>query len=141
MAKSISTDSIQEIFHTLDFFPCLKLCLKLENSYFARKCRENLGYFKCCLDYFIIETFELVRNKLIREGLMHGRQTTFCKGRESGMSKCRYCTMGAMCSKKNPVTGFVDSTFFKDLGKGRHFQTFFFIKDEHMLVHTAIISC
>ena len=108
-----------EEFHTFDWTPCLKLCLRLENSYFAKKCKQSGGFFKCCLGYWNLETFEIVRNKLIREGLINDKITGVCKGLENGNSKCRWCSMGAMCSKINPATGFVDNTFYRSLGKGK----------------------
>ena len=48
---------------------CFKKCIQMENSKFARLCRKDGGYFKCCGSYWWLDTFEEARNMLIKDGL------------------------------------------------------------------------
>merc|ERR1712142_943754 len=49
---------------------CIKKCIKMEKSKFARKCSDDGGYFKCCLSFWVLDSFSKTRNKLITDGLI-----------------------------------------------------------------------
>ena len=96
----------------LDLTPCLRRCIKMENSKFARKCKKAKGYFKCCLTYWRIDPFENTRNNLIDAGLIKGKKTKFCRVTKSGKSTCIFCSISGFCSEKDPFTGTVVNTFY-----------------------------
>ena len=102
---------------------CMAKCAKLEHSKFAKKCRKESGYFKCCVNSFTLNVFESSRNHLIREGLMKGKESHVCKivGKEK-TDPCSFCTLGSFCTKTNPLTGEIDTTTASQLENKDKFE-------------------
>jgi hypothetical protein len=89
---------------TLVAYKCLKKCIKMENSKFARQCKKDGGYFKCCGSYWWMDMFEEARNKLIKDGIIEANTSEICDSK-SLKNPCLYCSMNAICTKSNPFTG------------------------------------
>jgi hypothetical protein len=89
---------------TLVAYKCLKKCTEMENSNFARQCKKDGGYFKCCGSYWWLDMFEEARNRLIEDGLIEAKTTQICDSK-SNKNPCLYCSMNGICTKSNPFTG------------------------------------
>jgi hypothetical protein len=99
-----------------NLYTCSKNCIKMEKSKFARRCKKNGGYFKCCVCPWLLYPFEEGRNKLIQDGLIKAKESYICN-RKIRMDKrkinpCLYCTLDGICTKPNPLTGEVVQLFF-----------------------------
>ena len=90
--------------YTIDATPCLKKCRKMENSKFARLCRKDGGYFKCCGNFWLLDTFEEAQNLLIGDGLIKDKKSYICDSK-SKINPCLYCSMNGICTNSNPLTG------------------------------------
>ena len=84
----------------------------MEFSKFGKECKKDNGYFKCCVTFWLLNSFEATRNGLIKAGLIEEKKTRFCKTLKSGKSSCHFCSASGFCSKKNPYTGSVVNTFY-----------------------------
>ena len=89
---------------TVDLSPCLKKCVKFENSKFAKSCKKNNGLVKCCITFWRLQVFEETRNQLIEAGLIHDKPTKICKPKGK-KDPCTYCSLNVFCSTKHPLTG------------------------------------
>ena len=76
----------------------------MENSKFARKCKKDGGYFKCCGSYWWLDMFEEARNRLIEDNLIVANKSQICDSK-SQKNPCLYCSMNGICTKTNPLTG------------------------------------
>merc|ERR1719369_824063 len=47
---------------------CVKKCIQMEKSAFAKKCKKGGGFFKCCVTRWRMHEFEEIRNQLIQDG-------------------------------------------------------------------------
>ena len=90
---------------TLDATSCLKKCIKMENSRFARLCKERGGHFKCCMTYWWLDPFEEARNDLIKDGLIKDKASHICKA-NSSKNPCLYCSMNGFCTNSDPQPSF-----------------------------------
>ena len=82
-----------------------------EQSSFAKDCRKRGGFFKCCVQYWILNTFETSRNKLIEEGLIKDKPTSLCKPGWGREDPCLVCMTDAMCTEMDNETGKTKQTF------------------------------
>ena len=62
---------------------CVKKCIKMENSEFAKKCKKAGGYFKCCLSSWGLNSFEEARNQLINDKLIKDNMKDTCNVRRT----------------------------------------------------------
>ena len=97
---------------TFKLTPCLKKCRRMERSKFAKRCKKDKGFFKCCGTHWRIDAFETARNQLIDEGLVKDKKTHYCKKPSARKSKCHFCSITGICSKKHPITGTVKNTIY-----------------------------
>ena len=68
---------------------------------------------------YYMNVFERTRNKLILDGLIKDKPTSFCKPiGYPGPDNCYTCTTDAMCTEVDQVTGKVKHTFIK--GSKKH---------------------
>ena len=93
----------------IDYYACTGKCLIMENSKFARRCKKDGGYFKCCMKGMLLHTFEESRNRLIGDGLIKGNKSSFCK---QDINQCLPCLMDGICTKRNPMTGETVQLFY-----------------------------
>ena len=89
----------------------------MENLKFARQCKKSNGYFKCCLSYWRVKSYEITRNKLIDAGLLKGKKTKFCRVTKSGKSTYHFCSSSGICSKKHSLKRAVDNTYYPENNK------------------------
>ena len=95
---------------------CVKKCIKMERSKFARKCGKDGGLFKCCVTRWYLHEFEDFYNRLIHDGLINGTATNICD-KKSRKDRCLYCRAGGMCTKKNPLTGIITHSYYPKMKK------------------------
>ena len=88
-----------------------------EQTKFAKKCRKEGGFFKCCVWALHLAIFEFSRNKLIGEGLIKDEPTHLCKPGLDRKDPCVTCNADAMCTKMDVKTGQKKHTFIKDYKK------------------------
>ena len=103
-------------YNSLNLTACIKKCIQMTNSRFAKRCSKNGGYFKCCVDYWGVEAFEDARNKLIRDGLIKDTPTNICNDKSMG-NPCLYCSAHGVCTHSNPHTGAMTQTFYPNKTK------------------------
>jgi len=101
---------------------CVKECIKMEKSKFAKKCKKDGGYFKCCLSSWGLNPFEEVRNKLIDDKLIKDEKTHFCN-RYSTKDHCYFCSANGMCTNRSYLDGKITNTFYP--GKEKESKTNF----------------
>ena len=77
----------------------------MEKSKFARQCKTDGGYFKCCIAPWSLNPFEDSRNMLIQDGLIKAKKSYICKKSDQKINPCQYCTLDGICTKTNPMTG------------------------------------
>ena len=95
---------------------CIKKCINMENSKFAKKCTKSGGYFKCCTSYWTLNPFEEARNQLIKDGLIKDSETNIC-GTESSEDGCTYCSTNGICTKENPSDGTLTHHYYPKMKK------------------------
>ena len=95
----------------LNLTRCIKKCIEMEKSKFAKRCSKDGGYFKCCIHYWILGPFEETRNKLIKDGLIGGTEETICDDK-SMKNPCLYCSLNGFCTKSDPFTGEITQLFY-----------------------------
>ena len=77
------------------------ICLKAENSKFAKKCRSKGGLFKCCMTSKRLDKNEDVRQTLRNLSLIQWRpETEGCGKKWSGEWKCNICATTHFCTIK-----------------------------------------
>ena len=122
---------------SFDLTPCIKKCLLLEQTTFAKSCLRNGGLFKCCLRHWWLTPFEKARNSLIEKKLLQGKVTSYCND-SSELNKCHWCSMDAMCTRKDPITGVLKHYDFPrktPLPKGNKpllFSLYYFLFERHL---------
>ena len=79
---------------------CVKKCIKIEKSGFAKNCRKDGGYFKCCVQSWLLHTYEETRNQLIKDKLINDTITNICD-KTSKKDRCLFCSANGMCTKRN----------------------------------------
>ena len=82
-----------------------------EQSSFAKDCRKRGGFFKCCVQYFTLNTFETSRNSLIKEGLIKDKPTAWCKPGLKRKDPCMICSSDAICTEMDTETGKTKQSF------------------------------
>ena len=82
-----------------------------EQSSFANDCRKRGGFFKCCVQYFTLNIFETSRNKLIEEGLIKDKPSSWCKSGLNRKDPCFICMSDAMCTEMDIETRKTKHTF------------------------------
>ena len=87
-----------------NFSPCLKRCLKVEQSSYGKFCKKKRGFLKCCVKPFWLATFEEARNILVKTGLIDGNTSKKCKDKAKN-DPCNFCSLEVLCTIKNPLTG------------------------------------
>ena len=90
---------------------CVKKCIKMENSEFAKKCKKAGGYFKCCLSSWGLNSFEEARNQLINDKLIKDNKTYMCD-KTSIKDPCFFCSLNGMCTKRSNLDGTITNTFY-----------------------------
>ena len=93
-----------------DFTKCIKKCIKMEKSSFAKNCVKDGGYFKCCVSGWLLSTFEKTRNKLIQDGLIEDEVSHICD-RTSKKDPCIYCSTNGICTKRNNLNGKIEHLY------------------------------
>ena len=88
-----------------------------EKSTFAKSCRKRGGYFKCCFKWFTLNTFETSRNRLIEEGLIKAKSSSWCKRGLDKEDPCYTCHTDALCTELDKSTGETKNTFLKGYKK------------------------
>ena len=73
-------------------------------SKFARLCAKNGGFFKCCVSVWNLNSFEMARNKLMKEGLIKGNETKTCKPKAK-RDPCVVCKAEGVCTTRDTGTG------------------------------------
>ena len=89
----------------VNLYACYKKCIKMENSKFARRCKEDGGYFKCCIAPWRLYPFEESRNKLIQNGWIKSKESNICNQTLHKINPGLYCLLDGICTKHNPMTG------------------------------------
>ena len=76
-----NTDCFQKCAHYVSAHYSIWDLLRLlqERSKFAKDCKKNDGFFKCCVQDNWLDIFENSRNTLIEEGLIKDKPTSMCK--------------------------------------------------------------
>ena len=87
-----------------NLFPCLKQCLKVEQSTYGKFCKKKNGFLKCCVKPFRIAEFEEARNTLIKAGLIKGDVSKDCNDKAK-KDPCMYCSLEVLCTIRNPLSG------------------------------------
>ena len=100
--KSTSYVSANETW--MNMTKCIKKCIKMKRSKFAKKCKKQKGYFKCCVSELTIHGVEENRNRLIREGFIKDEPTNICD-HKSEKDPCAMCIANGVCTKQNPLNG------------------------------------
>ena len=95
-----------------DMTGCVKKCIKIEKSRFAKKCKKDGGYFKCCVKKWHLHTFEETRNQLIKDKLINDTVTDVCD-KTSRKDRCLFCSSNGMCTKRNKQDGTVTNVFYQ----------------------------
>ena len=88
-----------------------------ERSRFAKDCKIRGGFFKCCIQSHTLNIFETARNKLIEEGLIKDKPTSWCKPGWERRDPCLVCNTDAMCTEVDTLTGQYKHTFYKGYKK------------------------
>ena len=101
---------------SLNMTSCIRKCVKMENSKFAKKCKKYGGYFKCCLSFWLLRHFEEARNQLINERLIKGRVTNICDMR-SRKDRCLYGSANGICTVENPYDGTLTHYYYPNMKK------------------------
>jgi len=83
---------------------CVKKCIQMEKSAFAKKCEKGGGFFKCCVTRWRMHEFEEIRNQLIQDGLINDKSTNICD-KKSTKDRCLFCRANGICTKQNPSDG------------------------------------
>ena len=91
---------------------CIKKCIKMEKSKFAKKCEKDGGYFKCCVSLMWFHEYEELYNRLINEGLMNVKNTSICN-KKSTTDRCYYCRASGICTKQNPLNGIITLSYYQ----------------------------
>ena len=93
---------------------CVKKCVKMEKSQFAKKCKKTGGYFKCCVSFETIKKFEDTRNQLVSDGLVKDNISRICTKLPN---LCNLCTTNGMCTKRNPLNDRITQFYFPNMKK------------------------
>ena len=88
-----------------------------EQSSFAKDCRQRGGFFKCCVSGVTLHIFEDSRNRLIKEGLIKDKPTSWCMPSVKRKDPCVPCFSDAMCTERDIETGKIKHTFIKEKKK------------------------
>ena len=95
---------------------CVKKCIKMENSRFARKCNKDGGYFKCCVSNKWLGTYEETRNLLIKDGKIKDEPTHICN-KTATKDPCYFCSVNGMCTNDNPLNNTITNSFYPGMKK------------------------
>ena len=81
---------------------CQEHCLKEEFGTYAKKCRRDGGFFKCCVLKLQISIFEQIKKELKRRHLIkNGPKKLQCEiPIENGPDFCHFCLVTHICAKK-----------------------------------------
>ena len=94
-------------------FKCRSQCMKEEFGTFAKKCRQEGGFFKCCVRQANLQPYEHIRYELKKQGLIKsGPSEEDLTCRESN-DNCNMCFITYVCTKRNPLTGGIVQEFKK----------------------------
>ena len=97
----------------LDYSECTEKCTKIEKSKFAKRCRKNGGYFKCCVFSHAMGKSRYVRRNLAKLGLIKERWEDPCQ-LSGKKNPCMWCGLDAVCTIKDQFTGSLTQTFYPD---------------------------
>ena len=95
----------------VNYTACIKKCIKMEKSHFAKKCEKDGGYFKCCVTGIGIMEYEGNRNKLIENGFIKDKITHICQP-GSMRDPCSYCRTNGICTNKNSLDGEISHSYY-----------------------------
>ena len=99
-----------------DISACIRKCLKLESSKFAKDCRKKGGVFKCCVADWKLNVYEATRLRLVGAGLVNGSTTMKCKPNAEN-DPCHVCTLDSICTTRDSLTGLAHQSFYKGIKK------------------------
>ena len=88
----------------------------MEKSKFAKKCKKDGGFFKCCVSRWRLHGFEKLRNILIKEKLINDKMTNICDPK-SRKDRCLYCRTTGICTKQNSWNGTITHTYYPKMKK------------------------
>ena len=94
-----------------------KTLLIQEQSSFAKNCIKKGGFFKCCIQSYMLNIFETSRNSLIEDGLIKAKPTSMCKPGWGKKDPCFTCHADAICTKMDILTGRAKHKFYKGYKK------------------------
>ena len=93
---------------------CIKKCVKMEKSHFAKKCKKIGGYFKCCINPWDLWIFENTRNQLVNDGLVEDKISRTCNKKTN---PCHLCSNYGTCTKRNPLNDRITHFYFPNMKK------------------------
>ena len=92
-------------------FNCRYQCIKEEFGKFATNCRNEGGFFKCCVRQVNLRPYENIRYELKKQGLIESgpsEEELRCPKLDDN---CYMCLMTYVCTKKDPFTGGIIQEF------------------------------
>jgi len=92
--------------------PCAADCLREEQSDFAKQCRKDRGFFKCCSVTLNLNDFEDAR-KLLKQKNLISSATNTC-GEDGRAQACRACVVTYFCTIKDRYTGVIQQRFMSE---------------------------
>jgi len=88
---------------------CIINCFKAENRKFAKRCRKEGGFFKCCMTAMGTQPWHKLRHTLANMKLITKTEQLCVKN--GSKDTCQVCSITQICSKYNTMTGQVEDTF------------------------------
>ena len=79
---------------------CRMACLEAEYGDFAKQCKKEGGFFKCCMIGLRWDTFETIRVKFKRMGIIKKGPSEKNRMCVSGSKKCHSCHVTYSCAKQ-----------------------------------------
>ena len=97
----------------LDYSECTEKCTKIEKSKFAKRCRKNGGYFKCCVFAHAMGKSRHVRKNLAKLGFIKDKLEDPCE-KPGKKNPCMWCGLDAVCTIKDKLTGSLSQIFYPE---------------------------
>ena len=92
-------------------YTCRYKCIREEYSKFAMKCKEDGGFFKCCVRQVNLQPYENIRYELKKQGLIESGPTKDELTCPKFPDNCNMCFITFVCTKKDFLTGRVIQEF------------------------------
>ena len=95
----------------VNYTTCIKKCIEMEKSQFAKNCEKARGYFKCCITGIGLMEYELKRNLLIKNDFIKDKPTDICKPK-SMRDPCMICRTNGICTTRDRLTGEIIHSYY-----------------------------